>query len=80
MLEDFGETLDRISHKLIKPKMSMQNGFIESLNGKFKDECLSKQWFQYLSQARDCITEWCTDFYEVISFINVWRIPPTQFP
>jgi transposase InsO family protein len=43
----------------------MQNGYIESFNGKFRDKCLNEQWFQSLSQARDCIAEWRKDYNEV---------------
>jgi Integrase core domain len=33
---------------------SMENGFIESFNGKFRDECLNENWF--LDLADDCPT------------------------
>ena len=46
-------TLHGIRHILIQPGRPMQNGYIESFNGKFRDECLNEQWFQSLSQARD---------------------------
>ncbi len=39
----------------------MQNGDIDSFNGKFKDECLNEQRFQRLSQAIDGIAEWRKD-------------------
>lgn len=29
----------------------MQNGYIESFNGKFRDECLNKHWFRDLAHA-----------------------------
>ena len=29
----------------------MQNGYIKSFNGKFRDECLNEQWFDNLIQA-----------------------------
>jgi putative transposase len=29
-----------------------QNGYIESFNGKFRDECLNEHWFNTLAQAR----------------------------
>ena len=32
----------------------MQNGYIESFNGKFRDECLNEQWLETLHQARQC--------------------------
>jgi putative transposase len=33
----------------------MQNGYIESFNGKFRDECLNEHWFETLPQARAVI-------------------------
>ena len=39
-------TLHEIRHILIQPGRPMQNGYIESLNGKFRDECLNEQWFK----------------------------------
>ena len=30
----------------------MQNGYIESFNGRFRDECLNEHWFETLHQAR----------------------------
>jgi putative transposase len=41
-----------IRHILIEPGRPMQNGYIESFNGKFRDECLNDHWFQTLHQAR----------------------------
>jgi putative transposase len=57
----------------------MQNGYIESFNGKFKDECLNEQWFQGMPQARDCITELRKDYNEVRPRSSLGRIPPSQF-
>ena len=72
-------TLQGIRHILIQPGRPMQNGYIESFNGKFRDECLNEQWFQSLSQARDCITEWRKDYNEVRPHSSLGRIPPAQF-
>ncbi len=36
----------------------MQNGYIESFNGKFRDECLNENWFISLSDARQIIEQW----------------------
>ena len=35
---------------LIEPGKPMQNGYIESFNGKFRDECLNEQWFTTLAR------------------------------
>jgi len=42
----------------IEPGKPMQNGFIESFNGKFRDECLNEHWFTSLEEARRIIEEW----------------------
>ena len=36
----------------------MQNGAVESLNGKFRTECLNQHWFRHLSEAQELIEEW----------------------
>ena len=35
----------------------MENSYIESFNGKLRDECLNENWFDSLSQARTIIEE-----------------------
>jgi putative transposase len=57
----------------------MQNGYIESSNGKFLDECLNEQWFQTLQQARTCIAEWRRDYNEVRPHSSLGRISAAQF-
>jgi transposase InsO family protein len=39
-----------------------QNGFVESFNGKLRDECLSREWFRDLREARVLIERW-REFY-----------------
>ena len=36
----------------IQPGKSTQNAFVESLNGKFRNECLNQHWFRSLDEAR----------------------------
>ena len=42
----------------IQPGKPTQNAFVESLNGKFRNECLSQHWFQSIDEARDKIQQW----------------------
>lgn len=42
----------------IDPGKPMQNGFVESFNGKMRDECLNENWFETLSEAERIINEW----------------------
>ena len=46
----------------IVPGKPMQNGYVESFNGKFRDECLNTHWFMSLLHARDLIAEWRHDY------------------
>ncbi|BAZ94621.1 transposase [Thiohalobacter thiocyanaticus] len=53
-----------IQLKLIQPGKPTQNAFIESFNGRFRDECLNEHWFHTLSHARVVIQQWRTDYNE----------------
>lgn len=51
----------------IAPGKPMQNGFVESFNGSFRDECLNETLFSSLAQARTAITAWKDDYNPVSS-------------
>lgn len=46
----------------IAPGRPMENGYIESFNGKFRDECLDQNWFQNIREASIIIEEWREDY------------------
>ncbi|MFG1481177.1 IS3 family transposase [Xanthobacter sp. V4C-4] len=46
----------------IAPGKPMQNGFVESFNGRFRDECLNETLFSNLAQARATIGSWKEDY------------------
>jgi putative transposase len=68
-----------VRHILIQPGRPMQNGYIESFNGKFRDECLNEHWFETLRQARTEIAIWRQDYNEVRPHSSIGRIPPAEF-
>jgi len=68
-----------VRHILTQPGRPMQNGYIESFNGKFRDECLNEHWFQTLPQARSEISIWRQDYNEVRPHSSLGRIPPAAF-
>jgi putative transposase len=68
-----------IRHILIEPGRPMQNGYIESFNGKFRDEHLNEQWFETLHQARTATAIWRQDYNEVRPHGSIGRIPPARF-
>jgi putative transposase len=68
-----------IRHILIEAGRPMQNGYIESFNGKFRDECPNEQWFQTLHQARAAVAAWRQDYNQVRPHSSLGRIPPARF-
>lgn len=48
--------------KLIEPGRPTQNAYIESFNGRFRDECLNEHWFTSLAEARILIAAWRRDY------------------
>lgn len=44
-----------IEHPLSEPERPMQHGYIESFNGKFRDECLNERWPTSSAQTRKVI-------------------------
>ncbi len=42
----------------IQPRKPTQNALVESLNGKFRNECLNQQWFRSIEEADSKIKQW----------------------
>ena len=55
------------SHRLhyIAPGKPQQNGFVESFNGRLRDECLNEEVFASLAEARAVIERWRLDYNHV---------------
>ncbi len=66
--EMIGKALDEwawrngVRLNFIEPGQPVQNAFIESFNGKFRDECLNENWFLDLDDAREIIEAWRIDY------------------
>jgi transposase InsO family protein len=50
--------------RLIEPGKPNQNAYIESFNGRLRDECLNEHWFVNLLQARAVIETWRREYNE----------------
>lgn len=48
--------------KFIQPGKPIQNAFIESFNGRFRDECLNEHWFLNLEDAKRTIEAWRIEY------------------
>lgn len=49
---------------LIEPGKPNQNAYIESFNGRFRDECLNEHWFTSLQHAKAIIDGWRREYNE----------------
>lgn len=65
--------------KLIEPGKPTQNAFIESFNGKFRDECLNDHWFTSLPQARSIVAKWRRDYNECRPHSTLNYLTPAEF-
>ena len=64
----------------IQPGKPMQNAFIESFNGTFRDDCLNQHWFSSLAEARLLIEHWRShDYNQIRPHSSLGRIPPNIF-
>jgi putative transposase len=46
----------------VQPRRPVQNAYVESFNGKLRDECLNVNWFRNLWHARLIISVWRTEY------------------
>ncbi len=69
----------RVRLQFIRPGKPVDNAFIESFNGKFRDECLNEHWFQDLADARAKIGAWKTDYNEVRPHSALGNRTPIEF-
>ena len=68
-----------IETALIDPGKPWQNGVGESFNGKFRDECLSLEWFLSRAQAKVVIEAWRRHFNEVRPHSSIGYLTPAAF-
>jgi transposase InsO family protein len=53
-----------VALKLIEPGKPNQNAYVESFNGRLRDECLNEHWFTSLQHARVLIENWRREYNE----------------
>jgi putative transposase len=54
-----------VEWRYIGPGKPVQNAFVESVNGRFRDECLNEEVFTSLAEARAVIERWRQDYNRV---------------
>jgi putative transposase len=63
----------------IDPGKPWQNGTNESFNGRFRDECLSLEWFRSRAEARAVIELWRRHYNEVRPHSRLGYLTPIEF-
>jgi putative transposase len=71
--------INGIEWHYIAPGKPQQNGFMESFNGKLRDECLNEQVFTSLAQARRLIECWRIDYNTVRPHSSLAYQTPEEF-
>lgn len=70
---------NNVKLKFIQPGKPTQNAFVESFNGKFRNECLSQHWFSTIEEAQREIEEWRKDYNEQRPHRSLKMKTPNQF-
>ena len=80
-----GTTLDAWAYRqgvklhFIQPGKPVQNAYIESFNGRLRDECLNEHWFSTLEEARHQIEAWRQDYNTVRPHSSLGGLTPDEF-
>lgn len=65
--------------EFIQPGKPVQNAYVESFNGRLRDECLNANWFTSLTDARRKIESWRQDYNQQRPHSSLNYLPPAEF-
>lgn len=68
-----------IKLQFIRPGKPVDNAYMESFNGKFRDECLNQNWFMSVEHARRAAEDWRIDFNEERPHSSLGNLTPAEF-
>ncbi|HET9216650.1 MAG TPA: IS3 family transposase [Terriglobia bacterium] len=80
-----GQVLDAWAYEhavqlsFIRPGKPNENAYIESFNGKFRDECLNEHWFVTMAQARRIIEAWRIEYNTERTHSSLGDLTPEEF-
>jgi putative transposase len=80
-----GKALDQWAYqrgvelRLIQAGKPTQNAYVESFNGKFRDECLNEHWFRTLTEAREIVGRWRQDYNQGRPHSAIGYQTPAEF-
>ena len=68
-----------VTLQFIEPGKPVQNAYVESFNGKLRDECLNEHWFVSLPEARGIVETWRRDYNEARPHSGLGQLTPAEF-
>lgn len=68
-----------VALRLIEPGKPNQNAYVESFNGRLRDECLNEHWFVSLDHARTVIEAWRREYNEERPKRSLGGLTPAQY-
>ncbi len=68
-----------VALRFIEPGKPNQNAYVESFNGRLRDECLNEHWFTSPAHARTVIEDWRRDYNEERPKRDLGGIPPATY-
>ena len=80
-----GRTLDAWAYRrgvllrFIRPGKPIENAYVESFNGKFRDECLNEHWFLSVAEAQQIIEAWRVDYNTVRPHRSLGQQTPAAY-
>lgn len=83
--EFYSKAMDRWAYRhsveleFIRPGRPMDNGHIESFNGKLRDECLNVNLFYSLDEAQQILDEWRVCYNETRPHRSLGGMPPSDY-
>lgn len=68
-----------ITLQFIRPGKPVDNAYMESFNGRLRDECLNQNWFMSHAQARKIIEDWRIDYNRERPHSSLGDMTPEEF-
>ena len=80
-----GQVLDAWAYQagvrlsFIRPGKPVENAYIESFNGRFRDECLNEHWFLTMAHARRSIEAWRIEYNTERPHSSLGNLTPEEY-
>ena len=80
-----GQVLDEWAYRrgvqlsFIRPGKPVENAYIESFNGRLRDECLNEHWFMTMAHARRVIESWRIEYNTERPHSSLGNLTPEEF-